>query len=113
MDRYYKPLKALEPKGGAYKMTEEQDPKRDLKKLLDQSEYYRRRRQEAVDGKNVEEFIKELEVFCASIWRSLYDANQELVHLRENLGITETKSTKLEEMLLQQLFDSVTDGITN
>ena len=94
-------------------MTEEQDPKRDLKKLLEESEYYRRRRQETIEGRNVEEFIKELETFCASIWRSLYDANQELVRLRENLGITETKSSKLEEMLLQQLFDSVTDGITN
>ena len=94
-------------------MADEQDSKRDLKKLLEESEYYSRKRKDALDGKNMDEFVKELENFCASIWRSLYDANQELVRLRENLGMTETKTTKLEEMLLQQLFDSVTDGITN
>ncbi len=98
---------------GVEEMADEQDPKRDLKKLLEESEYYRRKRQDALDGKNVEEFVKEIEIFCAGIWRSLYDANQELVRLRENLGMTETKSNKLEEMLLQQLFDSVTDGVTN
>jgi len=94
-------------------MSDEEDPKRDLNKLLEESEYYRRRRQEAIEGKNVEEFLNEMEAFCAGLWRSLYDANKELNQLRDNLGMTENKSSKLEDMLLQQLFDSVTDGVTN
>jgi len=94
-------------------MTDKQDPRRDLKSLLEESEYYIRRRKEAVDGKDVEGFVKEIESFAANLWSSLYDVNQELERLRENMGMTEDKTNKLEEMLLQQLFDSVTDGITN
>ncbi len=94
-------------------MEEKRDPKRDLIKLLEESEYYIRKRQEAIEGKDIEGFIVEIETFLNNLWGSLYDANHELDLLRENLGMTEDKTNKLEEMLLQQLFDSVTDGITN
>lgn len=85
----------------------------DLKKLLEQSEYYVRRRKEALEGSDIEGFVNELEVFAAGLWRSLYETNNELARLKESLGTTEIKKDKLEEMLLEQLFDSVTDGITN
>ncbi len=92
---------------------EEKEEKKDLKELLRQSEYYLRRRQDAIEGNNVEEFVKELETFAAGLWKSLYEANEELVRLRESLGNTEEKTNQLEEILLAQLFESVTDGVTN
>ena len=94
-------------------MAEEKDTKKDLKSLLGESEYYVKRREEALDGKDVEGFIKEIESFAAGLWLSLYEANEELAKLRASLGNTEDTKDKLEEMLLQQLFDSVTDGVTN
>jgi len=94
-------------------MSDKKEEKKNLKELLEQSEYYVRRRAEAIEGRNVEEFIAELETFAAGLWNSLYDANEELVRLRESLGTTEQKTNQLEEMLLAQLFESVTDGVTN
>lgn len=98
---------------GNAEMNGEEEKRDNLKELLDQSEYYIRRRKEALDGKDADGFIKELESFAAGLWRSLYEANEELARLKENLGTTEDKKEKLEELLLQQLFDSVTDGVTN
>lgn len=94
-------------------MADNTQNKRDLLALLMNSEYYSTRRRQAIEGKRVEEFIKELENFTATLWKSLYDLNQDLDRLKEQMGKTENKSSKLEELLLAQLFDNVTDGITN
>lgn len=94
-------------------MADNTQNKRDLLALLMNSEYYSSRRRQAIEGKRVEEFIKELENFTATLWKSLYDLNQDLDKLKEQMGKTESKSSKLEELLLAQLFDNVTDGVTN
>ncbi len=94
-------------------MADNAQDKRDLLALLMNSEYYSTRRRQAIEGKRVEEFIKELENFTATLWKSLYDLNQDLDKLKEQMGKTESKSSKLEELLLAQLFDNVTDGVTN
>lgn len=94
-------------------MADNTQNKRDLLALLMNSEYYSTRRRQAIEGKRVEEFIKELENFTATLWKSLYDLNQDLDKLKEQMGKTESKSSKLEELLLAQLFDNVTDGVTN
>jgi predicted nuclease with TOPRIM domain len=94
-------------------MADNTQDKRDLLALLMNSEYYSTRRRQAIEGKRVEEFIKELENFTATLWKSLYDLNQDLDKLKEQMGKTESKSSKLEELLLAQLFDNVTDGVTN
>ena len=94
-------------------MVEKDQSKRELLDILSKSEYYRTRRQQALEGKKVEEFIKELEQFTASLWRSLYDLNQDLDKLKDKMGKTENKSSKLEEFLLSQLFHNVVDGVTN
>ena len=94
-------------------MADKNQDKRDLLEWLNQSEYYTSRRKQALEGQRVEEFIKELEQFTASLWKSLCDLNQDMDKLKERVGKTETKSSKLEEFVLSQLFDNVTDGVTN
>ena len=98
---------------GKIKVTEKRPDKRELLELLYNSEFYTSRKKQALEGEKVEEFIKELEQFTASLWRSLYDLNQDMAQLKEKIGQTETKSTKLEEFVLSQLFNNVTDGVTN
>lgn len=93
-------------------MSQDED-KRELLDLLQKSDYYISRRKKALVGEETEEFVVELEKFTAGLWRSLYDLNQEMSKMQEKLGVTETKTSRLEEMLLSQLFDNVTDGVTN
>lgn len=94
-------------------VAENKENKRELMDLLAKSEYYTSRRKAALKGEETEEFIVELEQFTAGLWRSLYDLNQEIEKMREKIGLTQSKSNKLEEFLLSQLFDNVTDGVTN
>ena len=89
-----------------------EEEKSDLLKFLRESDYYIKKREQALKGEKIEEFIEELEKFSASIWKSLYRCNKDLEKLKETLGMTEIKTVKLEELLIQRLFESVTDGIT-
>jgi predicted nuclease with TOPRIM domain len=100
-------------KKGPTILAENKENKRELLEILKRSEYYISRRKLALEGKDTREFIEELERFTASLWRALYDLNQKFSELKEKIGETENKSTKLEEFLISQLFNNVTDGITN
>lgn len=86
---------------------------RDLLTLLKDNEYYKKRREAALKGENVEEFVDELESLLETIWDSLYDCTKDIERLQDNLKVTEDKSSKLQDMVIQQLFDSVEDGVTN
>ena len=85
----------------------------DIIRMLKDSAYYNRRREAALKGEKIEEFVEEMESLLDNLWRTLYDATMDMEKLKQNLSATEDKSTKLQDILIQQLFDSVTDGVTN